>query len=94
VSPLEEGRHTLLQAYSHLYVAVLNNYDLISSKLMRGTSVDFDDCVSLFKSQGEHIEIDKLVGHFNEMVDYDVGETRIRPHMGYFLDTLKEEGLI
>jgi len=84
----------LLQAYSHLYVAVLNNYDLISSKLMRGTSVDFDDCVSLFKSQGEHIEIDKLVGHFNEMVDYDVGETRIRPHMGYFLDTLKEEGLI
>ena len=94
VSPLEEGRHTLLQAYSHLHVAVLNNYDLISSKLMRGTNVDFDDCVSLFKSQREHIEIDKLVDHFNELVDYDVGEIRIRPHMGYFLDTLKDEGLL
>ena len=56
--------------------------------------VDFDDCVSLFKSQGEHIEIDKLVGHFNELVDYDVGEIRIRPHMNHFLNTLKEEGLI
>ncbi len=94
VSPLEDGRHTLLQAYSHLHVAVLNNYDLISSKLMRGTNVDFDDCVSLFKSQRDQIEVDKLVDHFNGLVDYDVGETRIRPHMGHFLHTLEEEGLL
>ena len=50
VSPLEEGRHTLLKEYSHLYIGVLNDYDLISSKLMRGTSVDFDDCLNLVEA--------------------------------------------
>jgi hypothetical protein len=34
-SPLEEGRHSILWEFSHLYIGILNDYDLISSKLMR-----------------------------------------------------------
>ncbi|MGV7929683.1 MAG: hypothetical protein AB2L13_12380 [Spirochaetota bacterium] len=49
VSPLEEGRHILFKEYEHLYIGILNEYDLISSKLMRGTSVDFEDCLDLVK---------------------------------------------
>jgi len=93
-SPLEEGRHTLLQEYSYLYVAVLNDYDLISSKLMRGTNVDFNDCVSLFAAHQGQIDINKLIDHFNELVDYDVGENRIRPHMDSFMEMLKEKDLL
>ena len=94
VSPLEEGRHTLLKEYSHLYIGVLNDYDLISSKLMRGTSVDFDDCLSLVRAHQGDIDIEKLVEHFNELVSYDVSVDRIRPHMESFLETLKDRGLL
>ena len=94
VSPLEEGRHTLLKEYSHLYIGVLNVYDLISSKLMRGTSVDFDDCLNLVEAHQGDIDIGELVEHFNELVSYDVGVDRIRPHMESFLETLKDEGLL
>ena len=93
-SPLEEGRHTLLREYSYLYVAVLNDYDLISSKLMRGTNVDFEDCVSLFAAHQGQIDLDKLVDHFNKLVDYDVAENRIRPHIDSFQEMLKEKGLL
>ena len=93
-SPLEEGRHTLLKEYSHLYIGVLNDYDLISSKLMRGTSVDFDDCLSLVRAHQGDIDIEELVEHFNELVSYDVSVDRIRPHMESFLETLKDRGLL
>ena len=41
-SPLEEGNHKLLKEFSHLYIGILNPYDLIASKLFRGTGVDFE----------------------------------------------------
>lgn len=46
-SPLEEGKHSLLKEFSHLFIGILNDYDLVVSKLMRGTTVDFEDCLSL-----------------------------------------------
>lgn len=46
-SPLEDGRNKLLVEFSHLYIGILNDYDLIASKLMRSTRVDFEDCVRL-----------------------------------------------
>lgn len=92
-SPLKEGRHTLLQRFSRLYIGILNEYDLIVSKLMRGTRVDFEDCLMLATAHRERIDIDQLVSHFHEMVDYDVAEQRLRPHMDHFLDTLRKNGL-
>jgi len=92
-SPLNEGRHSLLKEFSHLYVGILNDYDLISSKLMRGTNVDFEDCVSLAQARGEKINIEKLIGHFYELVSYDVVEKRLRPNIGYFLELIQEKGL-
>ena len=32
-SPLEKGRHILLKEFSSLYIGILNEYDLIASKL-------------------------------------------------------------
>jgi len=92
-SPLEEGRHSILMEFSHLYIGILNDYDLISSKLMRGTRVDFEDCLSLAEARREEIDIEKLIHHFHEMVNYDVGEYRLKTNIDHFLVLLREKGL-
>ena len=89
-SPLEEGGHTLLQEYSHLYIGILNDYDLISSKLMRGTKVDFEDCLVLARAHKEEIDIEYLEQHFLELISYDVGVDRLRPHIDHFLQLLRD----
>lgn len=43
--------------------------------------------------QGQ-IDLDELVDHFNKLVDYDVAENRIRPHIDSFQEMLKEKGLL
>jgi hypothetical protein len=78
-SPLEEGRHSILMEFSYLYIGVLNDYDLISSKLMRGTRVDFEDCLRLADARREEIDIERLIHHFHEMVSCDVAKYRSFP---------------
>lgn len=92
-SPLEPGRHRLLKEYSRLYIGILNEYDLIASKLMRGTGVDFEDCLMLFRARQEHIDIELLVSHFRELVSYDIAEDRIAGNIDRFIELLREEKL-
>ncbi|MFK5925945.1 MAG: hypothetical protein QM483_04860 [Desulfuromusa sp.] len=89
-SPLLVGRNTILAEYSHLYIGILNEYDLISSKLMRGTRVDFEDCMMLIAAHKTKIDINRLVEHFHAMVIYDVAEDRLKPNIERFLDLLRE----
>lgn len=89
-SPLEDGKHTKLEVFSHLYIGILNDYDLISSKLMRGTNVDYEDCMMLATAHKDELDIEKLTAHFHEMVSYDVAEERLRPNIDYFLGLLRE----
>ncbi len=72
------------------YIGILNDYDLIASKLMRGTRVDFEDCLMLAAAHGDELDLERLVAHFNEMIGYDVAENRLRPHMDHFLELLRE----
>jgi hypothetical protein len=92
-SPLEEGRHSVFMEFSYLYVGILNDYDLISSKLMGGTSVDFEDCLGLAEARREEINIERLIHHYHELVSYDVAEYRLRPNIDHFLVLLREKGL-
>ncbi|GAB7028028.1 DUF6036 family nucleotidyltransferase [Geotalea toluenoxydans] len=92
-SPLDEGNHTLIRKYSKLYIGVLNDYDLICSKLMRGDRVDYDDSIMLTAAHVASLDIDKLVERYNEMILYDVAEARLRPNITYFLEMLQERGL-
>lgn len=93
VSPLSEGRNVPFREFSRLYLGILNDYDLISSKLMRGTRVDFDDCLSLAEAHREALDIARLIDHFHELIRYDVAEVRLAPHMEHFLDLLRIRGL-
>lgn len=93
-SPLEPGNHTLLKEYSRLYIGILNEYDLIASKLMRGTTVDFEDCLMLMKSMRHRVNIERLVSHYRELASYDIAETRIAIHIDRFIELLIEEKII
>ena len=92
-SPLEEGNHKLLKEFSHLYIGILNPYDLIASKLFRKTGVDFEDCLMLVKAHKDNIDIKRVECHFKELASYDISEKRITAHIEDFLNLLKKEGL-
>jgi CRISPR/Cas system CMR-associated protein Cmr3 (group 5 of RAMP superfamily) len=92
-SPLERENHRLLKEYSKLYIGILNDYDLIASKLIRGTGVDFEDCLMLMKFRRGDIDIEQLVGHYRELISYDISEARVGVHIDRFIELLKEEKL-
>ena len=60
---------------------------------MRGTRVDFEDCLSLAETRRDEIDIGKLICRFNEMNRYDVAEKRLKPNIDHFLELLREKGL-
>ena len=89
--PLEKDRHTLIKEFSHIYLGVLNDYDLIVSKLFRGTQVDFEDTISLAFAHKKSIDLKKLREHFFEMLSYHpVGEDRVKGNWDVFEKGLKE----
>jgi len=90
LSPLEDGQNKLLVEFSHLYIGILNDYDLIASKLLRGTRVDFEDCVRLATAHKDELDLEKLIAHFYEIVSYDVAEVRLRPNIDHFLERLQK----
>ena len=92
-SPLNEGNHSLLKEFSYLYIGVLNDYDLICSKLMRGTEVDFEDCLALAEAHRTEIDIKYLIDHFHELISYDVSHDRIKLNIDIFMDMLKARGV-
>ena len=93
-SPLKKGNHIHSRNIGRIYLGVLNYYDLISSKIFRGESVDFEDCLKLVQAKGKEIDKDLLVKRFHELASYDVSEERIKGHLRSFLVRWeKEEGL-
>ncbi len=93
-SPLNEENHRPFKEYSRLYIGVLNPYDLISSKLIRGTRVDFDDCTMLVRARRKEINIDRLMSHCRELASYDISEDCIIGHIDHFMERLQEEGIL
>lgn len=92
MSPLEEGRHALIKELAHIYVGVLNDYDLIVSKLFRGDAVDFQDTLQLMTEHESRIDLKALREHFFEMLKYhSVGEDRIKGHWDTFETRWKKE---
>ena len=92
-SPLKKDKHTFLKEFSHLYIGILNDYDLIASKLFRGSSVDFEDCLMLVKARSKKIDIKYLVENFKKLAGYDISENRISKNLNDFLVLLREEKL-
>ena len=92
-SPLKPENHKLFKEFSNIYIGILNYYDLIASKLFRGTSVDFEDCLMLVKAQRDEIDIERVQGHYMEMASYDISQDRLAGNIEAFIELLKEEKL-
>ncbi|MBI4975392.1 hypothetical protein HZC20_01825 [Candidatus Peregrinibacteria bacterium] len=92
-SPLEKGNHILMKEFSNIYLAVLNYYDLIISKLFRATSIDIDDCLLLVRNRKKDIDFKLLAQRFKETALFDISEDKVNKNFVHFMKILKEEGL-
>ncbi len=87
-SPLMKGNHMLVKELSHIYLGVLNDYDLVTSKLLRGTAVDFDDCQALVDGRRGALDLDRLTERFKETARCSIGGDRLGKNLDYFLDRI------
>jgi len=92
-SPLDKNRHSVFKEFSHLYIGILNDYGLITSKLFRGAAVDFEDCLMLVKAHKQEIDFKRLDGHYRKLAAYDVGEERVLNNFEHFTRLLAKEGI-
>jgi len=88
-SPLEKNNHILIKELTHIYIGVLNPYDLIVSKLFRGTHVDIDDCLMLFRAKD--IKLDLLRERYIETAKYDISENRLIKAWEHYEQVFKKE---
>jgi hypothetical protein len=91
-SPLIKGNNIPLKEFVHIYLGILNYYDLMISKIFRGTTVDVDDCLALFKSRHGEIDAGHLKDRFYETSSYDVSDEKNKGNFQNFLNILKKEG--
>ena len=91
-SPISnKNKHFLIKEFSHIYLGVLNYYDIIITKLSRGAGVDIDDCMLLVKAKKEEIDLEVLKSRFLETSSHDVSEEKMNKNLEHFLRILKKE---
>ena len=90
-SSLKEENHTLVKEFSRVYLGVLNYYDIIISKLFRGTNVDNEDCLFLLKAKRSEINLATLEKRFRETASYDVSEGAVMKNLEHFLRLAQKE---
>lgn len=90
-SPLKKGNHIEIKNFKKILVSALNDYDLIITKMFRGSTVDLEDCLALAHSRGEVFDISKLKNRYEETAQYDVNPTRMLQNLRWFIDSLKKK---
>ncbi len=88
-SPLNEDKHTVIKEFSYLYLGVLNDYDLIITKLFRGTEIDFEDCLNLIEHRKSSIDLIELNSRYRETASYDTSEERVIKNFVRFIEITK-----
>lgn len=89
-SPLEPDNHLLIKEFTHIYLGALNFYDLLITKLFRGTSADIEDCLALMRHNKDDIDIQIFEQRFRATASYDISEKRVLKNLEYFLRLTKE----
>jgi len=89
-SPLDKENNILVKEFNHIYLGVLNYYDIIISKLFRSTSVDIEDCLLLVENKRKDIDLEKLISRFKETASFDVSEEKVNKNLEHFLKLIKK----
>jgi hypothetical protein len=92
-SPLKPGNHAIVKEFNHITLGVLNFYDLVISKLFRGSSVDVEDCLMLLRAKKNDIRMDVLKKRYEETASFDISETKVLKNFDHFVSLLRKEGL-
>ncbi len=90
-SPLDVGNNIPVKEFAYIYLGVLNYYDIIVSKLFRGTSIDMEDCLMLIRAKRREIDMGKLTEHFNETASYDISEDKVLKNFEHFKKLVDKE---
>jgi len=89
-SPLDPENHIFIKEFTYIYLGVLNFYDLLISKLFRGTTADMDDCLALMTHKRKGIDIPIFEKRFRATASYDIAEERLIKNLEYFLRLIRE----
>ena len=92
-SPLDSGNNIQVKELTYIYLGVLNYYDIIISKLFRGSGIDMEDCLTLMKAKRKEIDIRKFTERFNETASYDISEDKVRKNLEHFKKLIDKENL-
>ncbi len=92
-TPLRDGGHVLYKEFTYLYVGILNVYDLMISKLFRGTETDFEDCLALVTARQDAIILNAFEKRYRETATYDVATEKMLGTLELFLQLAKKERL-
>ncbi len=87
--PLSADKHIVLEEFTYVYLGILNFYDLIITKLFRGSQVDFEDCGVLFNNKKDEIDIEVLKSRFEETASYEIAQEKVMKNLDSFLKTIK-----
>ena len=90
-TPLRDKGNIFYDEFTYIYMGILNFYDLIISKLFRGTQIDFEDCVMLAKVKRNEIDLNIFKERFLATASYNVSEERIVKNMEKFLQIIYKE---
>lgn len=85
-SPLNEGNHIPIKTFEKIFVAALNDYDLIITKMFRGTQLDIDDCLALIRARGKALSMDRLSVRYRETADYALNPDSVLRNLKSLLD--------
>ena len=91
-SPLKRDNNISIKKWRHIYLGALNLYDLIITKIFRGTSVDVNDCVSAFMISG--LDPERLFKRYSEAAEYDLNPDRMMSNFIVYIEALVERGAI
>jgi len=85
-SPLNEGNHISIKTFGKIFVTALNDYDLIITKMFRGTQLDIDDCLALIRARGKKLNIDRLSVRYRDTADYALNPESVLRNLKGLLD--------
>jgi hypothetical protein len=89
---LNQGKHSVVKEWSHIYLGAINLMDLIITKMFRGTSVDISDCIAIFMT--EKIDAEQLLTRYGKSAQYDLNPDKVMKNFIYFIEKLFEKQMV
>lgn len=84
-SPLKKENNIPIRKFSKIIISALNDYDLITSKMFRSSTVDIEDCLTLIRHRGKSFDLKRLEKRFIETAQYELNPERMISNLKHLL---------